>query len=246
MFRYQLLIEYEGTKFIGWQSQPKGISVQSTIEKKLSKFLKEKIKLIGAGRTDKGVHAISQSSHFDTKKLINNKFKFLNSLNFFLKKNQISIIDIKKRKNDFHARYSAKKRIYKYIILNRSSRPSLELGRVWFVIKDLDIKILKIGAKILEGTHDFSAYRSSKCSAKNPIRKIDYIKVKKMNESIVIKLQSKSFLQQQVRGMVGCLKYLAEGKWDIKNFKNVLKSKKRSSCAPPAPPEGLYLEKVIY
>ena len=86
MFRYQLLIEYDGTNYIGWQSQPKGISIQNTIEKKLSKLLKEKIKLIGSGRTDRGVHAVSQSAHFDTKKKINNKFKFLNYINYFLKK----------------------------------------------------------------------------------------------------------------------------------------------------------------
>ena len=95
MFRYQILIEYEGTNYIGWQSQAKGISIQNTIEKKLLKLLKEKIKLIGSGRTDSGVHAISQSAHFDTKKKINNKHKFLNSINYFLKKNLISIIDIK-------------------------------------------------------------------------------------------------------------------------------------------------------
>ncbi len=246
MFRYQLLIEYDGTNYIGWQSQPKGISIQNTIEKKLSKLLKEKIKLIGSGRTDGGVHAVSQSAHFDIKKKINNKFKFLNSINYFLKKNLISITDIKIRNNKFHSRYSAKKRIYKYVILNRNSRPSLQLNRAWFVIKHLDIKKIKKGGKILEGTHDFSAYRSSKCSANNPIRRLDSVKAKKINDNIIITFQSKSFLQQQVRSMVGCLKYLAEGKWNIKNFKNVLKLKKRNLCAPPAPPEGLYLECVIY
>jgi|TARA_B100001540_G_C15679894_1_gene584302 tRNA pseudouridine38-40 synthase len=246
MFRYQILIEYNGTKFKGWQLQPKGISVQGVIEKKLSRLVKEKIKLIGAGRTDRGVHALLQSAHFDTKKPIKDKLKFLNSLNFFLKENEISVISIKKRNDNFHARYSAKKRIYKYIILNRLARPSLQFGRVWFVIKKLDIKNIKKGAKILEGIHDFSAYRSSKCSAKSPKRRLDYVKVKKMQETIIIRFQSKSFLQQQVRGMVGCLKYLAEGKWNIKKFKHVLVSKKRDLCAPPAPPEGLYLEKVIY
>ena len=246
MFRYQLLIEYDGTNYIGWQSQPKGISIQNTIEKKLSKLLKEKIKLIGSGRTDRGVHAVSQSAHFDTKKKINNKFKFLNSINYFLKKNLITITDIKIRNNKFHSRYSAKKRIYKYVILNRNSRPSLQLNRAWFVIKHLDIKKIKKGCKILEGIHDFSAYRSSKCSANNPIRRLDSVKTKKINDNIIITFQSKSFLQQQVRGMVGCLKYLAEGKWNIKKFKNVLKSKKRNLCAPPAPPEGLFLKCIIY
>ena len=120
MYRYQILIEYEGTKFIGWQTQKKGNSVQKTIEIILSRLLKTQVKLIGAGRTDAGVHALEQSAHFETTKIINNKKKLLNSLNYFLKKKLISIISIIKKKDDFHARYSAKFRIYKYIIFNLS------------------------------------------------------------------------------------------------------------------------------
>ena len=246
MFRYQILIEYLGTNFMGWQVQKKGKTIQGLLQDKISKLLKEKIILLGSGRTDTGVHAIEQSAHFDCINQIKEFNRFLKSINHFLNNKDIEIIKIKKRSNKFHSRFSAKKRIYKYIILNRLARPSLQFGRVWFVIKKLDIKNIKKGAKILEGIHDFSAYRSSKCSAKSPKRRLDYVKVKKMQETIIIRFQSKSFLQQQVRGMVGCLKYLAEGKWNIKKFKHVLVSKKRDLCAPPAPPEGLYLEKVIY
>ena len=246
MHRYQILIEYEGSNFIGWQIQKKGNSVQKTIQTILSKLLKSKIKIIGAGRTDAGVHAIEQSAHFDTKTIITNKKKFLNSINYFLNKKLISIISIKKKKINFHSRYSAKFRIYKYVIFNRESNPSIYKNRGWYIKKKIDLKILKKGAKLLEGEKDFSTFRASSCTSKSPIRTINYVKVKKNENTIEIKFKSQSFLQQQVRSMVGCLKVLGERKWSIKKFKSVMNSKKRSQCAYPAPPHGLFLEKVIY
>ncbi len=246
MHRYQILIEYEGSKFIGWQTQKKGNSVQRSVEKTLSKLLKEKIKLIGAGRTDAGVHAIEQSAHFDVKKIIINKRKLLSSLNYFLKKKLISIISITKRKNSFHARYSAKFRIYKYVIFNRESNPSIFFNRGWHIKNKIDLKLMRLGADLLEGKKDFSTFRSSKCSAKSPIRTLNYVKLKKNKNKIEIEFKSQSFLQQQVRSMVGCLKMIGEKKWDIKKFKKVLVLKKRDLCAPPAPSHGLFLEKVIY
>ena len=246
MHRYQILIEYVGTHFIGWQIQSKGKSVQKSIQTKLSKLLKEKVSLIGSGRTDAGVHAIEQSAHFDYKKEIQNLDKFLKSINHFVNNMGISIINIKKRNINFHARFSAKQRVYKYIILNRLSRPSIEKERGWHIVKRLDISLMKKGAKKLLGTKDFSTFRSSSCNAKSPIRTMKSIKIKSTKGRIEIQFKSQSFLQQQVRSMVGCLKYLAEKKWDLKKFNFVFKSKKRILCAPPAPAEGLFLEKVIY
>ena len=246
MHRYQILIEYVGTSFVGWQIQSKGKSIQKLIQTKLSKLLKEKVSLVGSGRTDKGVHAIEQSAHFDCKNEIQKLDKFLKSINHFVNDMSISIINIKKQNIDFHARFSAKQRIYKYIILNRSSKPSIEKERGWHIIKELDISLMKEGAKKLLGTKDFSTFRSSSCNAKSPIRTMKSIKIKSNKGIIEIQFQSQSFLQQQVRSMVGCLKYLSEKKWDLKKFDLVFKSKKRSLCAPPAPAEGLFLEKVIY
>ena len=246
MHRYQILIEYVGTNFIGWQIQSKGKSVQRLIQTKISKILKEKIVLFGSGRTDSGVHAIEQSAHFECKKKIEHLEKFLKSLNHFVNNEKVSIIKIKKRNKNFHARFSAKQRIYTYVIFNRISKPSIEKGRGWHIIKELDISLMKKGAKKLLGTKDFSTFRSSSCNAKSPIRTMKSIKVKSIKGRIEIQFKSQSFLQQQVRSMVGCLKYLAEKKWDIKKFDFVFKSKKRTLCAPPAPAEGLFLEKVIY
>ena len=246
MHRYHILIEYVGTNFVGWQIQSKGKSVQKLIQIKLSKLLKEKVSLVGSGRTDSGVHAIEQSAHFDCKKEIQNLDKFLKSINHFVNDMYVSIINIKKKNLDFHARFSAKQRVYKYIIFNRLSRPSIEKERGWHIIKKLDVSLMKQGAKKLLGTQDFSTFRSSSCNAKSPIRTMKSIKIKSIQGKIEIKFQSQSFLQQQVRSMVGCLKYLAEKKWDLKKFNLVFKSKRRTYCAPPAPAEGLFLEKVIY
>jgi tRNA pseudouridine38-40 synthase len=246
MHRYQILIEYVGTNFIGWQIQSKGKSIQKLIQTKLSKLLKEKIILVGSGRTDAGVHAIEQSAHFECKKKIQKPDKFLKSINYFINDMNISITNIKKKNMNFHARFSAKQRIYKYVIFNRLSKPSIEKERGWHIIKKLDVSLMKKGAKKLLGTKDFSTFRSSNCNAKSPIRTMKSIKIKAMRGRIEIQFKSQSFLQQQVRSMVGCLKYLAEKKWDLKKFDSVFKSRKRVLCAPPAPAEGLFLEKVIY
>ena len=246
MFKYQILVEYEGTNFRGWQVQKKGKTIQGLIQEKISRLLKEKIILSGAGRLDKGVHAIEQSAHFECKKKILDLDKFLKSLNFFLNKDMVTILKIKKRSKNFHARFSARMRIYKYVITNRLSKPVLYKNRSWHIINKLDLKMMKKAAKKLVGTNDFSTFRASTCRAKSPIKTMKSVKIKTNNENIEIEFQSQSFLQQQVRSMVGCLKYVGEKKWSLKKFILVMNSKKRILCAPPAPSEGLYLMRVIY
>ena len=246
MIRYQLLVEYVGTDFRGWQIQKKGSTIQGLIQKKLTKLLKEKIILNGSGRTDTGVHAIEQSAHFDCKNEIIDLTKFLKSINHFVNDKGIAITKVKKRSNKFHARFSAKQRIYKYVIFNQISAPVIDKKRGWHVRKILDVELIKKGAKKLLGTNDYSTFRSSSCHAKSPIRTIKLIKIKSSKNRIEIEFRSQSFLQQQVRSMVGCLKYLGEKKWNLTNFDKAFKSKKRMLCAPPAPPEGLFLARVIY
>ena len=246
MIRYQLLIEYVGTNFRGWQIQKKGSTIQGLIQEKLSKLLKQKIILNGSGRTDTGVHAIEQSAHFDCQKEIADLIKFLKSINHFLNDQGVAIKKIRKKSNRFHARFSAKQRIYKYIIFNQISAPVIEKNRGWHVRKPLDLDLIKKGANKLVGTYDYSTFRSASCHAKSPIKTIKSVKIKSSKNRIEIEFNSQSFLQQQVRSMVGCLKYLGEKKWDLKQFDKVFKLKKRVLCAPPAPPEGLFLARVIY
>ena len=246
MFNYLIKIEYVGTNFVGWQSQKNGKSIQDSVEKALTRVFKSQIRVIGSGRTDKGVHALSQYANFKSKIKINEKKIFLNSVNFFLKKKGISILDIKTKKKDFHARFSAKLRTYEYLIINRQGNLSIDRDRAWHIKKKINLKLMRSGAKILEGTHDFSIFRASSCSARSPIKKLYPIKISKINDKIKIRFCSKSFLQNQVRSMVGCLKYLSTGKWSITDFKKAFESKKRSRCAPPAPACGLYLLDVQY
>ena len=246
MNRYQILIEYVGTNYNGWQVQRKGKTIQGRIQNTVSKIFKEKINIIGSGRTDSGVHALEQSAHFDTSTKIKDSYKFLKSVNHFLSRYGISILDLKKRKLTFHARYSAKARIYKYVILNRKSGSTLKNKRCWHIIKKLNLAMMKKGAKKLIGTKDFSTFRSSSCSAKTPVRTIKSIKFLTKKDIIEIEIKAQSFLQNQVRSMIGCLRYIGEGKWSIQQFEKIIKSKKRINCAPPAPAEGLYLTKVIY
>jgi tRNA pseudouridine38-40 synthase len=246
MFNYLIKIEYNGSKFVGWQYQKNGISIQEKIEKALKKIFNTKIRINGAGRTDKGVHAYGQFANFLIKKKIDDKKKFLDSINFFLGKNLISIIEVIEKNEEFHARHQAKERIYEYQIVNRQGSLSLDKLKSWHIKKKIDLNKLKKGAKILVGKHDFSTFRASSCSSKSPIKKMNSVKIKKKGDKIYIKFSSRSFLQNQVRSMVGCLKYLSTGKWSLVDFKKAFKLKKRANCAPPAPAYGLYLLNIKY
>ena len=246
MFKYQILVEYVGTNFKGWQVQKKGKTIQGLIQKKISKILNEKILLIGSGRTDTGVHAIEQSAHFECKNQIKDFDKFLKSTNYFLNRDLVTVLKIQRRNKSFHSRFSAKMRIYKYIIINQLGGPVIEQKRCWHIMKPLDVKTMEKAAKKLIGTKDFSTFRASSCRAKSPIKTLRSVKIKSKKNKIEIEFKSQSFLQQQVRSMVGCLKYVGEKKWSLKKFMIVMNKRKRILCAPPAPPEGLYLARVIY
>jgi len=245
MQRYQIKVEYDGTNFVGWQYQKNGLSIQEILQKAIFQFSREKVTVTGAGRTDAGVHAIGQIAHFDLKKKIKKK-NFILGVNQYIGNNPVTVLNIKKVNNKFHSRFDAKKRTYQYVIINRQSPLALQKNKAWHICKKLDLKAMKKGAKLLLGTHDFSTFRASSCGAKSPIKTLKKISIKKNNERIILKFTSKSFLQQQVRSMVGCIKYLGEGKWNLDTFKKSFKSKNRIRCAPPAPACGLYLAKIKY
>ena len=245
MQRYKLKIEYDGTAFVGWQFQKNGLSIQEVLQKAIFKLSNEKVVVMGAGRTDAGVHALVQIAHFDLKKKIEKK-KFLPGLNQHIGNRPITVLKIKKINKKFHARFDAKKRTYQYTIINRPSPLALQKSKAWHIRKKLDVKAMGKGAKLLLGTHDFSTFRASSCGAKSPIKTMDNISIKKNKDKITLKFISKSFLQQQVRSMVGSIKYLGDGKWNLNDFKKSFKSKNRLKCAPPAPAGGLYLTNIKY
>ena len=245
MQRYKIIIEYDGTPFVGWQFQKNGQSVQEVLQKAIFDFSKEKVVVTGAGRTDSGVHALAQTAHFDLKKKMRKK-NLLLAINQNIANKSVTVLKINKVNKKFHARHDAKKRTYLYLIINRQSPLALQKNKAWHIRKNLDVSSMKIGAKILLGTHNFSTYRAASCGAKSPIRTMEKILIKKNKDKITLQFTSRSFLQQQVRSMMGCIKYLGEGKWNLNDFKNSFRSRNRSKCAPPAPACGLYLTNIKY
>ena len=245
MQRYKIKIEYEGTPFVGWQFQKNGRSIQEVLQKAIFNFSKERVVVIGAGRTDSGVHALAQVAHFDLKKKIERK-NLLPAINQNIGNKPVTILKINKINKRFHARHDAKRRTYQYLIINRQSPLALQKNKAWHIRKKLDVKAMITGAKLLLGTHDFSTFRAASCEAKSPIKTMEKILIKKNKDKITLQFTSRSFLQQQVRSMVGCLKYLGEGKWNLNDFKNSFKLVNRSKCAPPAPACGLYLKNINY
>ena len=245
MQRYKITIEYDGTPFVGWQFQKNGLSIQEILQNAIFNFSKEKVVITGAGRTDSGVHALAQVAHFDLKKQINKK-SFLPGINQHIGNKPVTVLKINKTNKNFHARFDAKKRTYQYRIINRQSPLALQKNKAWHIRKKLNVKDMKKGAKLLLGTHDFSTFRASSCGAKSPIKTMEKISIKKNKDKLILEFTSKSFLQQQVRSMVGCIKYLGEGKWKLDDFEQIFRSKKRIRCAPPAPACGLYLKNISY
>jgi len=254
MTRYKVIIEYDGKNFCGWQKQKALISVQGTIEESLYKFCGKNISVFGAGRTDKGVHASGQVAHFDIEEGAledkNDKLgKLTMGLNFYLSRacnNEISIFETSKVDEEFHSRFSAKGRKYKYTILNKQTPSPLLKDKTWRVPLSLNILLMQKASTLLIGKHNFSAFRSIECQAKSPIKTIDSIKIIKNNELIEIYVVAKSFLMNQVRIISGTLVEIGLNKKTEKDILLALKTYTRSHAGATAPPNALVLEKVVY
>ena len=247
MPRIKLEIEYDGTGFVGWQKQENGVSVQNLIENALLKAIGQRVNLYVAGRTDAGVHAIRQVAHFDykaTKKLeIKN---FSEAINFYIKNYPISILNTEQVTQKFHARFSAKSRVYLYRISNRRSKVALDRNRVWLLRKPLNIISMKKAAKFLIGKHDFNSFRSVHCQARSSIKSLKNIEIKRKQEELRITLTAPSFLHNQVRIIVGTLKMVGEGKIKPKDMLAILKVCERKLAGPTAPANGLYFVEAKY
>ena len=245
MPRYKAIVEYNGTYFKGWQSQPNGNTIQQFIEKSFLDIKLKKTKIFGAGRTDSGVHALGQVFHFDYYEKLDCK-KLLLGINHFLKKKSISILSIVPVNDNFDSRRDAKLRTYKYKILNRIASPAILENRVWHISKILNFELMKKASKLFIGSHDFTTFRASSCMATSPKREIILSDLKKKNDEIIYIVKSRSFLQHQVRSMVGAIKAVGENKWTLGHLDDAFKSQDRNKCAPPAPACGLYLESIEY
>ena len=245
MNRYKIIIEYKGTNFVGWQKQDNGLSIQKVIEKSIKELTKEDVQIFGAGRTDAGVHALGQVAHFDLVKDFSVD-SIRDGLNKYLRYYLISIIEASKVEDDFHARFSAKKREYLYKIINRRAPLTVDRNLAWVLHKQLDIKKMQDAAVFFIGQHNLNAFRSVNCQSKTTIKTIDKIEIISKQNTISIIVQAKSFLHSQVRIMVGTLVYVGEGKIDPNEILTIIKIAKRENAGPTAPAEGLYLTSVIY
>lgn len=245
MKRYKCIVEYDGTDFVGWQRQLNGYSVQEAIESSLESIFQKNIRIHGSGRTDSGVHAKGQVMHFDVDTEMD-EHKMTSALNHYLKKKLISILHVEVVNNNFDSRRDAILRTYEYVIINRQSPLAITKNRAWHISAPLDISFMQEAIKVFEGEHDFTTFRAASCEATSPIRTIESALIRQDQDQISITFQSRSFLQHQVRSMVGALKLVGEGKWNKADLKNALDAKDRSKCAALAPSCGLYLIKVDY
>ncbi|MDJ1257041.1 MAG: tRNA pseudouridine(38-40) synthase TruA [Candidatus Midichloria sp.] len=245
MFRYKITVEYDGSKFCGWQRQKNCISIQESIENAIAKFTHNEVTVFGAGRTDAGVHAFEQVAHFDLEQYYQ-LHKIKSAINHFVKPD-IAVLNIEAVSTDFHARFSAKKKRYIYRLVNRDSHLAIMHTKAWLVKEKMDVDSIRKGALILTGKHDFASFRASSCQAKNSVKTIDKIEIiKREGEVIDFIFEGKSFLHNQVRIMAGALKNIGIKKWDCKRLQEVLNAQDRKIGPETAPPYGLYLAKIWY
>ena len=245
MPRFRIIVEYDGTPFVGWQVQAAGTSVQGALQDAIEKFSGERVSVRGAGRTDAGVHAFGQVAHFDLSSAWE-PFRVREAVNYHLKPHPIAVLDCELAPPSFDARFSASRRHYLYRILNRRAPPVLERDRVWWLTVDLNDAAMAEAAQSLVGHHDFTTFRASQCQARSPMKTIEAFSVVRVREAIEIKVSARSFLHNQVRSMVGTLKLAGEGKWTAGDVAQALGERRRSACGPVAPAPGLYLQRVDY
>jgi tRNA pseudouridine38-40 synthase len=245
MPRYKLLIEYDGTPFVGWQVQGESPTVQGALAAAIEAFSGEGVRVRGAGRTDAGVHALGQVAHIDLSKVWEAE-TVRDAINAHLRPRPIAVLSAQEVPDTFDARFSALKRHYRYRIINRRADLALERSRAWRVARPLDAGAMHVAAQILVGRHDFTTFRHVACQAKSPVKTLDQLDVVRAGEEVTVTASARSFLHTQVRSMVGALVAVGEGRWSADDLAVALAARDRSACATVAPPEGLYLVRVDY
>ena len=245
MPRYRLVVEYDGTPFVGWQHQQNGRSIQEVLEAAILRFTGEAVRVHCAGRTDAGVHATHQVVHLDLARQWPVD-TVRDAANAHLRPHPVAVIAAAEVASGFHARASAIQRHYRYRILNRRAPPTVDRDRVWHVPWPLDAEPMQEAARMLRGRHDFTTFRSSECQALSPIRTLERLDVARSGQDILIEVSARAFLHHQVRSMTGTLMLVGAGKWSPERVRAALEARSRSACGPMAPPSGLTLVGVDY
>jgi tRNA pseudouridine38-40 synthase len=245
MPRYKLVIEYDGTPYVGWQVQDNGTSVQGVITDAIAAFTGERVTVSGAGRTDAGVHALGQVAHVDLARDWDDE-TVRDAINAHLRPHPVAVLTAERVDEDFDARFSAIRRHYLFHIVNRRANLALEQNRAWRIARPLDDTAMHAAAQKLVGRHDFTTFRAAECQAKSPVKTLDRLDVVRNGEEVRILAMARSFLHHQVRSMVGSLVHVGEGKWSGDDLVAALAACDRSACGQVAPPQGLYLVRVEY
>jgi tRNA pseudouridine38-40 synthase len=243
--RYRLTIEYDGGPFAGWQIQAARLTVQGVLTEAVAALTGERVRVQGAGRTDAGVHALAQVAHFDASRDWEPD-TVRDALNAHLRPHPLAVLAAERAADDFNARMSARKRHYRYVIVNRRADLALERGRAWRVPRPLDDAAMHAAAQRLVGRHDFTTFRSSECQAKSPVKTLDQLDVSREGDRVIVLASARSFLHNQVRSMVGSLVMVGDGRWSADDLARVLDTRDRTLCGQVAPPDGLYLMRVEY
>lgn len=243
--RYKMTIEYDGGPFAGWQLQANVTTVQGVLEDAVFALTGTRPTIHAAGRTDAGVHALGQVAHVDLDREWDTRV-LRNALNAHLRPHPVSVLQVEAVAEDFHARFKAIRRSYLYRIANRPSPLALERGKAWWHPVRLDHAAMHEAAKALIGKHDFTTFRAAACQAQSPVKTLDRLDITRTGDMIDVTVEARSFLHHQVRSMVGSLKLVGEGKWQIGDLKEALEARDRTRCGPVAPPTGLYLMRVDY
>ena len=246
MIRWALLIEYDGSPFVGWQRQATGLSVQEVLEGAAAKLNRgAPVHSVVAGRTDAGVHASAQVAQLDLPAAISAD-KLREALNYHMKPHPVAVLRAASAPEDWNARFSAICRAYCYRILNRRARPALLAGRVWHVPSPLNPEAMHRAAQTLLGRHDFSSFRAAACQANSPLRTLDRLDVRRNGDLIEVIAEARSFLHHQVRNMVGTLRLVGDGGWPVERVSAALAARDRAAAGPTAPAAGLCLTGVRY
>ena len=245
MTRWRLTVEYDGGPFVGWQRQAYGESIQQTLERAINAMTGETVTIHGAGRTDAGVHALAMEAHCDIAKSLT-EHRLREGINALVRPAPVSVIEVAKVPDDWHARFSCTGRRYLYRILNRRAPPALDRGKVWHIGEPLDLDAMAEGAAKLIGTHDFTTFRSVNCQSASPIKTLDAFTAERVGEEIHIRAEARSFLHHQVRSMVGCLAQVGRGRWSAEDIGVALEARDRAELGMNAPPEGLYFVGASY
>ncbi|WP_353256273.1 tRNA pseudouridine(38-40) synthase TruA [Hyphomonas sp.] len=244
MPRYKLLIEYHGGPYQGWMRLPGIPTVQGALEEAAAKIEGAPVEVIGAGRTDSGVHATGQVAHLDL--TLGRPEKIADALNFHLRPHPIAVLKAEPVGDDFHARFSAAARHYRYVVINRRADLALERGLAWRIPSKLDAAAMQAGAQHVLGTHDFSTFRDTGCQAASPVKTLDRLDVARLGDRIEITCAARSFLHRQVRSLVGSLVEVGRGFQRPEWMHEILLAADRTACGPVAPSDGLFLERVDY